>query len=309
MSLENKRLGILEKNYFLRCKMSFLKIKNCIFKIIIELFVFNKTKRANLKARFAKYHLKKYVDFAVSNLAEVENKGENPNIIWQYWQRGINNAPKLIQKCIESTKKYHPENKIVLLDLDSIKDYVEIPGRYYDLLNRGKMGPAHFSDVLRTYLLAQFGGIWVDATIYFTGKIPDDIMQSDLFFFSKDPKIDRAENKISNFFIRSKANNKTILAIKSVLDKYWLDYDFAFNYFMYEHIATMLSDYDTLKPDWDKMPYYSALDTGILQKIMYDDFDSKNLEELKAKTNIHKLSYKILKDSSSGKSYYDRIIG
>ena len=104
------------------------KIKSCLFKTIIELFIFDKVKRSKLKARFAKKYLRKYVDAAITNVVlpmsnENNNSSETENncgYIWQYWQQGVENAPPLIQRCLKSTEKYHSDTKIIVLDEETI---------------------------------------------------------------------------------------------------------------------------------------------------------------------------------------------
>lgn len=296
--------------------MQFLKIKNSLFKVIIELFVFNKKQRTKLKSRWAKKHLKKYVDHAIEFVESADYKKERTKVpmdksrdlIWQYWQQGIENAPLLVKRCLESTQRFHPDKKINVLNYNNIADYVEIPSKYYDMLNNGKMHSAFFSDILRIYLLAQYGGTWVDATIFFTGRIPDDIFESEFFVFSKNPKDDPLENNMSNYFIHSKPGTITVAAIRHALNEYWNENDFAINYFFFEHLASMLSTYPNLKEDWENMPNYSMYDTTLIYSIMYDDYNNDKFEEIKSKSNIHKLSYKIVRDTSSGKSYYDKII-
>ena len=90
--------------------MNTLKLQNSIFKILIEVFIWNKYLRSKTKARWAKLHLKKYVQWAIENTprqAPISASGEKP-IIWQYWHQGIENAPLLIQKCVESTARHNP---------------------------------------------------------------------------------------------------------------------------------------------------------------------------------------------------------
>jgi hypothetical protein len=295
--------------------MFFAKFLNNIIKFFLELFVFDKKKRSIIKSRWAKKYLKNYVDSAVKNVVQVQSTCDdkihspgNSNIIWQYWHQGVGNATPLIQKCLESTQKYHSDKKIIVLDLQKIKNYVDIPSGYYDLLNSGKMKVAHFSDILRTYLLAHYGGTWVDATIYFTGRIPEDILNSEFFVFSKNRQTDLLENNMSNYFIHSKPENIVIEAIKYALNEYWKENDFVINYFMYEHIATMLSDAEIIKEVWERMPAYKTEKTGLLYRMLYEDYSQEKWNEITAQSTIHKLSYKILRDSSSGKSYYDKII-
>lgn len=294
--------------------MSILKIKNSIFKLLIELFIFDKTKRSRLKSRWAKKHLKKYVEYAVKKLDSIQlsdlsnNKpDESSDLIWQYWHQGIGNAPLLMQKCVESTYKCHPDKKIVVLDYNKVQDYIKIPSVYYDLVNCGKMSLAHFSDILRTYLLIQYGGTWVDATIFFTGRIQESVFKSDFFVLSKNPEKDPLENCMSNYFIHSKPHNKTMEAIKFALNEYWRENNFVINYFFYEHIATMLSQYKELKDDWENMPCIMTNSLGGLRKVLYDKYDEEKIDEIKSQF-MHKLSYKIIKDSSDGDTYYDCIL-
>ena len=63
------------------------------------------------------------------------NEEEKP-IIWQYWHQGIENAPLLMQKCIESVKMHHPDCDVRVLSFTTINDYVKIPQKYYDLLEQ-----------------------------------------------------------------------------------------------------------------------------------------------------------------------------
>jgi len=283
------------------------KLQNSLFKIFIEIFVFDKKKRARMKARHAKKYLQKYVDAAVKELPALQDKpASNDKIIWQYWHQCKENAPQLIQKCFESVKEYMPEYKQIILSYDNIKNYVELPKRYYDLLEAGKIPLALFSDILRLYLLSKYGGTWVDSTIYLTDKIPDDIMNSNFCVLQKNPETDAFEDKMSCFFIHSKCNSKHLEVLRRILDKYWSENDFPIHYFMFEHISTILSNITPeLKAEWDSMPYYNAEITGELQKHLFDDYTQEGWNDFKQKTSIHKLSYKVIREETSGKSYYD----
>ena len=149
-----------------------IKIINSIYKIFLELFIFDKKLRAKLKARFAKLYLKKYVDFGINCKINKNKNRKDEKIIWQYWHQGAKEAPKIIKKCLLSVKEQMKGYKQIVLDYNSIKDYVELPDRYYRLLEDKKMKIAHFSNVLRVYLLEKYGGAWVDSKNYLSGKIP-----------------------------------------------------------------------------------------------------------------------------------------
>ena len=137
--------------------MSFLKLKNSIIKICLEIFIQDKFKRSILKAKWTKYNLKKYADYALDKISEFKNIQEenNEKIIWQYWHQDIENVPKIVKKCLASIKKHYPEYKINVLSFDTIKDYIELPQRFYWLLENKKISIAHFSDVVRVNLLSK----------------------------------------------------------------------------------------------------------------------------------------------------------
>lgn len=286
-----------------------IKIINSIYKIFLELFIFDKKLRAKLKARFAKLYLKKYVDFDINCKINKNKNRKDEKIIWQYWHQGTKKAPKIIKKCLLSVKEQMKGYKQIVLDYNSIKDYVELPDRYYRLLEDKKMKIAHFSDVLRVYLLEKYGGTWIDSTIYLTDKIPDEIMNSNFCILQKDILSDLSGNNNSCFFIHNKEYSAHIAMMKNILDKYWAENNFVINYFMFEHISTMLSQIKgELKDEWDNMPRYSAEITGELQKHLFDEFKIDEFEKIKKLTPIHKLTYKKPKKTAQKNTYYDYIL-
>lgn len=290
--------------------MNTLKLQNSIFKALIEIFIWNKKLRSKAKAKWVKFHLKKYVDNAVNTTEKVdltETKPERP-IIWQYWHQGIENAPLLIQKCIASLKEHHPDCDIRVLSFDNINDYVTIPQRYYDLLEKNEMAIAHFSDILRLYLLTTYGGTWIDATLYFTDRIPQEIFESDFCTVEKDYITDNFGDRMSCYFIHAKQNSIWTHLTRTALENYWAENDYLIHYFIFEHIVSMIAEStSTLQDDWAKMNNVKNNNMGHLRKLLYEDFDEKLYEDVKQKSFMHKLSYKVLRDKSSGKTFYDKI--
>lgn len=266
------------------------QLTNDIFKILIELFVFDRTKRSKIKARWAKKNLIKYLELAPTTIVE-----NSEGITWQYWHQGKENAPELIQKCFESVQNFEGDKNIVVLSFDTVKDYVDIPQKYYDMVNSKKIPIAIFSDIVRLYLLEKYGGMWIDSTILLTDKIPQEVWDSSFCVFQKDPKTDMQENRMSCYFIRAKKGSPNLRAIKKSIENYWAKNDFLINYFMFEHISTMLSEKPELKSEWEKMPYLDAKKAGKLQSIMYNNYSEVEWKKLKKEYFAHKLTYKKVK--------------
>ena len=90
-----------------------------------------------------------------------ENNDKNmiPKKIWTFWNGEI---PNVVNKCINTWKKYNPEYKITLLNKENLSQY--LPD--LDISNMKNIdSDARLSDIIRLNILAKEGGIWSDASI------------------------------------------------------------------------------------------------------------------------------------------------
>ena len=53
-----------------------------------------------------------------------------------------------------------------VVDQNNYQEFVTIPGHIEEKRQKGLISLTHFSDILRMALLAEHGGLWLDATIY-----------------------------------------------------------------------------------------------------------------------------------------------
>lgn len=86
-----------------------------------------------------------------------------PRIIWTYWHELP--APKMVELCQKNWRQYASNHEIRLINKATIGKWItpeKIPEYFHTL-------PAYRqADWLRLQLLAQYGGIWVDASIIMT---------------------------------------------------------------------------------------------------------------------------------------------
>jgi hypothetical protein len=85
-----------------------------------------------------------------------------PKKVWTYWD--TEKLPFFVDKCIENWRKILPDYTIVVLNKNNLHQYVSIPG---EILNHPSFNdkPARFSDLVRLCVLAEHGGVWMDASI------------------------------------------------------------------------------------------------------------------------------------------------
>ena len=120
----------------------------------------------------------KYKDTDVQGLSFPKNDVENP--IWIYWNKGIEQAPIIVQKCYESVCR-HSNQKIILLNDQNLADYIRLPDYIEKKKDAGQIPIARYADLMKFALLEHYGGTWIDSTVYLTDPIPDMILNSDFF--------------------------------------------------------------------------------------------------------------------------------
>lgn len=208
-------------------------------------------------------------------------------VIWQYWNSGIQNAPDIVKSCLKSVEKYVPKNyELIRLDDTTLKDYIDIP---LELQNK-KVSPAHFADVVRLILLHQYGGIWMDATIYLTGQISKTILEAQFFVFKYPEKI---WAMMSNWFIVAKPENTLIALLLSAILNYWKNNAIAQDYFLFHYLfeCVLLGNTSALK-EYQKCPWVSSQIAHTLQYDLKKPFTPNRWAEISKKTSIHKLTWK-----------------
>jgi hypothetical protein len=82
-----------------------------------------------------------------------------PHHIYTYWH-DITSLSPLVKKCITSWKRHNPTYTIHLITKENLTEYVtiELP----------QASPQFHSDLIRLCVLAERGGIWMDASVFLT---------------------------------------------------------------------------------------------------------------------------------------------
>ena len=222
---------------------------NSLCKIFLEVFIFDRQIRRILKGKLAKSYLKKYVKKAYKAKLPVftnaAGEAQNETTIWQYWEQGVENMPDIAKACVNSVEKHKNGCKHIILDKESVKEYVKIPDIIWKLNKKGVIKSAHLSDVVRTYLLCEYGGVWIDATVLLTDDLPEFITSAELFVFQNDLRIDLDGLNMASYFIAAKPHNEILERTRLILENYWAENRFLNNYFMFLHAFTMVTQFDS----------------------------------------------------------------
>lgn len=213
--------------------------------------------------------------------------------VWILWLQGIDKAPEIVRKCILSIEKnLRSDFEIVLLDENNIFNYVCIPNYIYRKYLSGDISKTHMSDIIRIELLFMYGGCWVDATVFCSGKIPDYILDEKIFFFSWS-LLGKSVLKGSSWWITAKKGNRIIELTRNYLQAYWESETTLINYYLLHIIMAKVIDEDSAcMAEFRGMPYLCNSDPHILYSYFDKEYDPFKWEIINSISKIHKLSYK-----------------
>ena len=240
-----------------------------------------------------KSYLSKYIPFIRSlHMPELAQKENNKNEkIFSLWLQGIDNAPDLIKKCISSVKsKYN--NAYLLIEEDNLNEYLTLPSFIQDKRNNGQIGAAHYADIVRLALLNKYGGIWMDATLFLTDKIPQSIYNEDFFMFMAAGEYSYVF--VQNYFIRSNKGDALLNLWLATIYEYWKNEDKAVDYFFAQYLFQLLVTHNSqAKRLFEKMKKLPGdAPQTLWTKIGNEPFDESKYQEMCAASFFQKISYK-----------------
>ena len=269
-------------------------------------------KWGNLKKNIQEYrlylYLKRYYTKQQYNNKDVQTNQHK--IIWICWFQGLEQAPEIVKESVESVKTHCKECEVIILTHENLHKYANIPDYIQEKYDNGIMPVAHYSDVLRLILLTQHGGVWIDATVLLTEKIPTGILESE-FFCYRATMTALSKIKASSWFIVSKPNNLILCHVRDMLFAYWKKENSLVNYYVF-HLcfAIVINKNAECRKIWSKVPSYANYKNHLLQSELLKPFNREIFENICKETTVHKLTYKLQfsENKEIEGSFYDFLI-
>ncbi|MEJ1092522.1 capsular polysaccharide synthesis protein [Microbacterium istanbulense] len=207
--------------------------------------------------------------------------------VYTYWDKPLNTAPPLVQACIAQLRRVHPTLQV--LDGASTRELIDIPERIATLLEHDR--PAHFSDYLRTRVLEEHGGIWVDATAWVHRNLGDDLQRTYLRAGTIFPRW--TGRAIANWFIASQPHTPILALQRRALDVWWEQNDDLPDYFLYHRIFEVIQAIvPEARAQWRAAPVLSSAQAHLLQLEMMQPWRPEPLRRTLDLAPLQKLSYK-----------------
>lgn len=217
---------------------------------------------------------------------------EHSNRVWVCWLQGMEAAPEIVKKCYQSLQDNLGEREIILLTDENYREWVTFPRYIQKKIDNGIITRTHMTDLLRLELLEHYGGTWIDATVFCSGKnIPDYIWDSDFFLYQiMKPGLDGHAQRISSWLITSCTNQPIVLLVKKLLYEYWKTNNKMADYFLIHDLMELALE--AYPEEWMKVVPVSSSIPHILLLRFDQIYNEKVWQAAKDITPFHKLSWK-----------------
>lgn len=138
-----------------------------------------------------------------------------PRKIYAFWDSGLDNAPEICRYCIDSWRRLNPGWSVEVLAATEAAAIVD-PADYPEGL-----GKSHHADILRMRLMAERGGVWVDATALCLRPLDDWLpvlmAQTDFLTLSR-PNVDRI---VASWFLAATEGAELARRLDHATGRFW----------------------------------------------------------------------------------------
>lgn len=290
---KNKKVKLLHRyynEYGIKCS-AYLIINYLFSKITVSNKLNNKAIRDKNTAILD--YLSRYYK-RCNKTQYISSKNKYKNCIWTAWLQGEDNAPEVIRLTIASKYKCANGHDVIVLTNENIGNYISVPEPIQIKYNNGKLGNAHYSDIVRMMILAKYGGVWLDATMLLHEPLDEKAFSSSFYSigFNKEYSKYISNNRWIVSIIGGNSNSKYLKLISIMLNSYWIEHEVPIDYFVFDYlIALIYENDDTFKQivnSLPKMTYYS----NDISSIINEKYDKETFSKYMLENHIYRLTYK-----------------
>ena len=283
-----------------------------MFKLIMQVHVLNwfwrdrkhrRTVRSAAIVRIIPKYFQRYLPAAAAVAEQKVENNDKKEKIFSLWLQGEENAPELVKACFRSVRK-HCKQELVVLDENTVFDYISLPDVIMQKRKAGKISHAHFADICRVELLYNHGGFWLDSTGFVTEKIPEWIAKEDFFVYLVDPNSSSpfSYSYMQNCFIRARKGAYLLGAWRAMILDYWMHENACFDYFMHQLLfKTLVHNDERAKKYFAEMPHVYQDPTHALWWAYHDKpYNKEDFDRVTSGAFFQKTTYQQAKNPKPG---------
>ncbi len=251
---------------------------------------------------------KKYGKLVEEGISCEERKKSDK--VWICWFQGMETAPELVKACVASAKKQFADKEVILLSEENLGEYIQLPDYIMEKRSRGIIPPAQFSDLVRIELLCQYGGLWLDATVYCTHKAGQkEVIFNEPFFVFQQLNLNgekEPESVASSWFLYGESNHPIYCLTRKLLFRYWKDYDSLLDYFIFHMFFAMATR--RYPKEWKAMPIFNNHSPHVMYLDLEKEYTEDRWNQLCAMSDFHKLKHHTDLSHLNEKTFYGHLV-
>lgn len=221
-------------------------------------------------------------------------QGAIPKRIWIFWWQGNQNDIPIVNLCISSIYKRKPiDAELVVLTKDNLYQYCKIPSHIQEKVDTGIITLTHFSDIVRVGVLAEHGGVWLDATVYAATEF-STIFDGNVWSIKKPSMYHKyiPKGRWSIYAIGAEKHSLLFLLMRELFSEYWKTHDSMLDYFLVDYCMDLLYErVPGIRQALDAIPENNP-QVLELQRLLGQPFTGELFGTLLADTQLFKLSWK-----------------
>ena len=252
-------------------------------------------RRTFYENRVYKYLEKRYAPLIKSMAEEYDESKKKPvnkKLIWVMWWQGEESMPEVVKICYNRLRSVAADCEIHLITQDNYNEYVNLPVHIIDKLENKKITLTHFSDILRVNLLSNYGGAWIDATVY-VEYLPRAMFEDEFYTL-------HAPNLFPEFLSRGdwtpyllSSNNSNYLLFEimcAFFSEYWKRQELLIDYLLVDFVIALAKNIvPSIELDFEKLiedrEYYC-----LNQRI--NSIFNEDISSVLSRSPLQKLTYK-----------------
>lgn len=146
----------------------------------------------------------------------VKSASPLPKRLFMLWFQGRENAAAIVKHNFQRWEALNPDFEITILDERAARRYLDhLP------IDVDRLYPAAKADIVRLRLLAEYGGVWADASVYpikpLSAWLPGMMGGSDFLAFSRP----EAVRPLANWFLAANEDSLIMSRWHQLATRYW----------------------------------------------------------------------------------------
>lgn len=239
--------------------------------------------------------IEKYCNASFEDKTQCTPGGGGGQNIWVYWWQGEEHMPDIVKACVKSIRDNSSGHKVVLVDRNNYSDFVDISDIVVKKHDDGIVGHAHFSDIVRSALLANYGGMWIDATVFISQPIPERVFER-TFYTAKsvnEKAFYYSKSRWVSYFLSGNKAFPLFSFVRDMLTTYWERSDAIIDYLLIDYVFDIAyRNIPAVKREIDSLEDNNLL-RGRLMSEINNPYDKELFDALKTgETFLSKLSWR-----------------